>query len=201
MIHIYGDSHARSNFVNLKWPHHNHSQSSVTMFHVGFKRHIYGFVPEHLDQNNTFVFNYGEVDCRCHIERQRLLGREVHEIEQTLVNDYINMIKNTITQYKRIVIVAILNPMRRLEYETIHGPIDHEFPFVGDDGTRVTYTKQMNALLKTACETHGFIFFDPFGDYYCRDDGTLKFEISDTIVHVAKNLPILEQFDALMNIG
>jgi hypothetical protein len=135
---------------------------------------------------NIFIICYGEVDCRCHIGKQLLLGRELETICNELVSEYINTIKSNIFKYKKIILCSVTPPMKKELYEKNYGPIIHEFPFIGDDNQRVSYTKLVNKLLKKYCEVNNFIFLDVY-DYYSEEDGTLKYELSDKTVHIEKN--------------
>jgi len=186
MIYIFGDSHANNNFKNFIIPHENKYHNSITMHRISRDKEIINFDKKYNDENNIFVLCYGEVDCRCHIGRQMLLGRNLQEICNKLVLEYINTIKYNITIYKKIIICSITPPMKKELYEKVHGPITHEFPFIGTDDERVMYTNSMNDLLKEYCILNKFIFLDVY-DYYSDEDGTLKYELSDKCVHIDKN--------------
>jgi len=80
----------------------------------------------------------------------------------------------------------------------MHGKILHEFPFIHSDEKRVIYTKKKNNLLNEYCKKYNYIFFNPY-DYYTREDGTLKHELSDSTVHIDNNLHILKKFISLYN--
>jgi hypothetical protein len=186
MLYIYGDSHANYNFKNILVPNVNFFQSSVTMHRIGRDKQIIKYNSEHNDYNNIFLLCYGEVDCRCHIGKQLLLGRELDDICKELVNEYIDTIKKTITKYKKIIVCSITPTSKKNLYESVRGPITHEFPFVGNDNQRVIYTKQMNKLLKEHCKINDYIFLDVY-DYYAEEDGTLKYDLSDKCVHISDN--------------
>lgn len=197
MIHIYGDSHARFNYSGIKLPVENHSANSITMHRIGRDKCIVGFSPSHISHDNIFVFQYGEVDCRCHVARQKIAGREVSEVCDTLVKEYIESIVSNITSYKAIIISAVVPPTARYDYESVHGPITHTFPFIGTDEERVSYTNMINEELKAQCDAHGFLFFDPY-NHYRRDNGTLVYEYSDGNVHIQKNEYIHERLNELI---
>jgi hypothetical protein len=199
MLHIYGDSHADFNFRNLTLPNNNHQQPSVTMHRIGRDKIIVGLSPDHLLPLNTFVFQYGEVDCRCHVARQILLGRDADEICTQLVDDYIAIISENITSYRSIVVCAVVPPTAQYDYEVINGPITHEFPFVGTDAERVSYTRRINVLLEKKCLERGFFFFNPYASY-SRNDGTLKYELSDNCVHIKDNILLLTEFYSLIGL-
>jgi hypothetical protein len=193
MIFIYGDSHARFSFKNLNMPHKNYSCDSITMFRTGRDNTIINFKNEH-DSNSTLCFVYGEVDCRCHIKRQILLGNSEDAVIYDLIDKYFKSIKTNVTVYKKIVIVAIIPPTRQEDYEKLHGPITHEYPFVGTDNERVRFTGKANKLIESLCIRNGYTFFNPYHNY-TREDGTLKHELSDLCVHVGNNQMFLKEFN------
>lgn len=186
MIYIYGDSHGRFNMANFQLQHINHSQDSITMHRIGRDCSIVNFTPECIGSKNITLLFYGEVDCRCHIGRQVALGRNLNDIIDELVKSYIDTIRNSIPKFKHIIIGSITPPMKKELYEAKHGAITHEFPFVGSDQERVFYTKTVNSKLAEYCKQYGFLFLDTY-DYYANPDGTLKYELSDTIVHIQDN--------------
>lgn len=186
MIYIFGDSHAGFNFKGLSIQHVNKYESSITMYRISRDKQIINFSNSYNNENNIFVLHYGEVDCRCHIGKQLLLGRGLDAICSELVCEYINTIKNNITKYKKIILCSITPPMKKELYEINHEPITHEFPFIGSDDERVIYTKLVNKLLKEYCEANNFMFLDTY-DYYSEEDGTLKYELSDKCVHINDN--------------
>jgi len=118
----------------------------------------------------------------------------IHE----LVNHYFNTIKqNTDHLDATVIIVGVIPPTRQEDYEILHGPILHEFPFVGSDEDRVRFTNKVNLLLEEYSKIHHCIYFNPYS-YYARPDGTLKHELSDTNVHLGNNSYFLECFSVLI---
>jgi len=149
MLYIYGDSHARISFKNLKLPYRDCSESSITMFRIGRDNIIINFNKNEIKQNDVLVLVYGEVDCRCHIQRQINAGNAEDDIIKELVNNYFKTIKNNIGDDNlKIIIVGVIPPTKQIDYETLHGPIRHEFPFIGTDEARVRYTNKVNILLE-----------------------------------------------------
>jgi hypothetical protein len=163
------------------------------MYRIGrdkiFPRHISKFV----NDNNIFCFAYGEVDCRCHIGKQILLGRNEDEVIKELTSEYVQTIKDVIASYKKIIIVGVIPPTCQEEYENVYGPITHEFPFVGTDSERLRYTNKVNEQLKSLCEINGFQYFNGY-DYCVRPDGLLDKLYSDGIVHLKDNAIFLHKF-------
>lgn len=199
-IYFFGDSHVEKSFKNLHISHHMLETYSITMHRIGRDNIIPKFVNNFNSPDSIFVICYGEVDCRCHIGRQILAGREEDEIINTLALSYFNTIKNNIHTYKKIIICGIIPPTRQHELEEVHGPITHEFPFVGTDIERIIYTNKLNKKLEELCTLEKYIFFNPYS-FYKNSDDTLNFELSDTCGHIGHNKvsTILEQFELLIN--
>jgi hypothetical protein len=164
------------------------------MFRIGRDNMIINYNKELIvSENDLLIVSYGEVDCRCHIQRQINNGRNEDAIINELVDKYYNTIKNNIVDTCKIMVVAVIPPTKQCDYESIHGPILHEFPFVGTDEDRVRYTNKLNKKLEEHAIINNYIYFNPYS-YYTAEDGTLKRELSDTIVHLGDNSYFLEQF-------
>jgi hypothetical protein len=198
MIYIYGDSHAGFSFRNLKLEHVNLNCHSITMFRIGRDNIIINFNKNTINENDVIVLSYGEVDCRCHIQRQINAGRNEDDVIHELVDKYFLTIQNNIVKKCKIIVVGVIPPTKQYDYERLHGPILHEFPFVGTDEDRARYTNKVNQKLEEYSKINNCIYFNPY-DYYTRQDGTLKHEFSDTIVHLRDNSHFLEKFYALFN--
>ena len=196
MIYIFGDSHAHFSFKGLKLPHKNYHCNSITMFRIGRDNILIKFnKDEVLHPNNLVVISYGEVDCRCHIQRQINSGRNEDEVINELVNTYFRTIVNNIDNtFVKVVIVGVIPPTKQSDYEVLHGPILHEFPFIGTDDDRVRYTSKVNKKLEELANKNNYTYFNPYA-FYTRQDGTLKHELSDSIVHLGDNSYFLERFN------
>ena len=194
MIYIYGDSHTVYSFKDLTLPSMNLSSVSVTMFRIGRDNIIINFNKDIIQNGDIIILSYGEIDCRCHIQRQINLGKHEDDIIDELVNNYIRTIQNnTIDMDVKIIIVGVITPTKQCDYEKIHGPILHDFPFIGSDEDRVRYTNKVNKLLQELSDHNNYIYFNPYY-YYTRPDGTLKHELSDKTVHLGDNSFFLERF-------
>ena len=195
MIFVFGDSHANMNLRGFEC--NNLYQNSITMHRIGRDGIIPNFNKSFNNSENTFIFFYGEVDCRCHIARQIALGRELPEIVEELTSKYFQTIKNNIKCYKKIIIGSIVPSLRRRDWEDDNGPITHEFPMIGTDEERVIYTKLMNKSLLEKCKEHNFIFLE-FYSHYSRQDGTLNFELSDGVCHIKENKFIIDSLKLIL---
>ena len=198
MIYIFGDSHAESSFAGLRLKHENRHRYSFTMHRVGRDNSIPNF-QEHINSRfNSFVFCFGEIDCRCHIGKQVLLGRDKVEICETIVSNYIRTILGSITSFRKIIVCAVPPPTNKEKHESRHGPIDHDLPFVGSDQERLENTQILNSILKTECEKNGIVFLDYTGEY-SDETGCLIWEKSDKNVHIKYNQYIIRQLYKILN--
>jgi len=198
MIYIFGDSHAKFSFKDLQQPHINCYEVSITMHRVGRDQIIPNFNNLCHDENSILIFSHGEVDCRCHIMRQILLGREENEIMNELVQNYFDAIRKNVTKYKAIIVTGIIPPAEKEEYERINGAITHEFPFIGTNEERARFTEKMNYLIKDHCTGSQFHYFYPYTDYV-RPNGCLKYELSDRCVHIGDNSIVLYELNKLLD--
>jgi hypothetical protein len=199
-LNIYGDSHAAVSLRNLQIEHRNLFQFSRTMYRIGRDNHIINFRPAHVSKDRIFCLSYGEVDVRGHIGKQVHYGRHHENVSKELVNAYFSTIKQNITEYKAIIIMAISPPTAAKDHEpcNIHsevtgGPI----PFSGTDKDRVIYRICINKLLEEGCALNGYYYFDPYAPY-TKEDGTLRYELSDKCIHVWQNSNILSEFQKLI---
>ena len=189
MFYIYGDSHSERPFRDLAIPHCKKQQPGITMFRTGRDNLIINHEHSFNNPENVFVLSYGEIDCRFHIGNQIKLGRNEDSIIRELVENYFKTIKNNILTFKQIIVVAVVPPVKQKEYEIANT----DFPFSNSDEDRVRYTTKMNTLLEEHCAKNNFVYFDPY-DFYKRPDGTLKFELSDGMVHIKDTAHYLEKF-------
>jgi len=167
------------------------------MFRVGRDTSIPNFNHNTHNDKSILCFAYGEVDCRCHVRRQINLGRNEDDVINELSNRYIHAIRTSVKDHRLVIVVAVIPPTKQSDYESINGPILHEFPFVGSDDERVRYTKKLNQSLRALCEQSGFAFFDPY-THYTDAYGCLRYELSDKLVHIKDNRQFLEEFKQLL---
>jgi hypothetical protein len=193
MIHIFGDSHGNFNFKNIKYNNiKNNYKNSITMYRIG--RDKLNYSSYGIMNNDIIIHQFGEIDCRCHIGKQLLLGHELNEIINKLISNYIISIKDNLEKFNnlKIIICCIPPPMKKEYYESIHGPITHEFPFVGTNEERSKYTTLMNNEIQKYCILNNFYFLNYFDDY-ADINGNIKIELSDNVCHIYKNEIILQK--------
>jgi hypothetical protein len=170
------------------------------MFRVGRDNYIINFKEEDNSRDRIFCLAYGEVDIRGHVGKQVYYGRHHETICKQLVDAYLLAIRNNIKEYKAIIIVAVSPPTSEKDHEpcNLHSEITGgPIPFVGTDLARVIYRNCLNKMLEEECSKFGYIFFNPYGPY-TREDGTLKYELSDKCIHVWENAHIIGEFQKLI---
>ncbi len=196
-VHIFGDSHARFCFSGMPNAS-NHAINSITMHRVGRDGlKIVNCKASGARDGDIAFFIFGEVDCRCHIERQVAMGRVYENVLSELIDSYFHTLALNSSQFRNlhIVIVSIVPPVRHSDYHGANPPLqsDHPFPFVGSDERRVQITRDVNSALAERAKAVGYQFLNIY-DFYSRpEDGTLKFELSDRVCHIKDNTYILEQ--------
>ena len=193
MIYIYGDSHANFNFKNLILPHKNYYHNSITMHRIGRDNIIINFNRSQINEKDTIVMVYGEVDCRCHIHRQIKLGKEEDAVIYELVSNYFITIQNNVPLYTKVIIVGIVPPTYRPNEETSDDDPTRILPIIGTNEERVRYTYKVNQLLQEMANIYNYVYFNPHS-YYTSSEGTIKPELSDNCVHIGNNTYLLEKF-------
>lgn len=172
-IHFIGDSHIYCCFTNthkmsihdeisifsynynnipvMMIPFYFHCFPGRTMFRVG--RDGNNLKDYGIKQNDIVVYMFGEIDVRRHIGKQRdQNGRQLNEVINTLVNSYINTIKQdlNICKLRSCIIVSVMPPTN-INFAPVH-------PFYGPLEDRIRITQALNQELKKYCDTNNFNF-------------------------------------------
>jgi hypothetical protein len=126
-LYTVGDSHSII-FQKSKYITKIHWLGGLTMHRVG--RDLINLKsinacpiePVHysIPNDGIVLVSFGEIDVRNHIHKQVELGRDIHEICNTLVYNYIKCIvmNRVVNNYDKIAILAV-NPPRRNDDPTI----------------------------------------------------------------------------------
>jgi hypothetical protein len=188
MIYAFGDSHINFYIRNFSLHIENLHENSITMHRIGRDNQIIKFNLSFNGENNTFLLCYGEVDCRCHINKQVERGRDKKEVCETLVKNYINTIKNNIIRYKKIILCFIPPAVNKGEFVKYNGEYtpDHGYPTIGTDEERVENVAIMNTLLRDECIKNGFEFID-CSIFYSTTNGTINPDYWDKTCHISDN--------------
>ena len=194
-IYTIGDSHSRWTFVFDDDESTKHSRiartyrvGAITMHRVG--RDTLSFSDYSVPKDGIVISCFGEIDIRCHIERQRQAGRDEDAILRELVDAYMVALEhNRKNGYKYI---AVMNVVPVLEYAfKLHSPHiklnlesgDPSFPYLGTNDERKRYTYNINNLLHDACKQHNFGYLDVY-NCHVNENGYLRPEYSDGICHI-----------------
>ena len=183
-IHIIGDSHAHNG-----WEMIDRYQLQLYMNNIGPKL-CYSFGRDKLnclnikkynvENNGIVIFCFGEIDCRCHINKHVTKERTYQMIIDDIVENYFKAIEENVKQYDNLYI-AVFNVVPPVEkYNTVEY---EEFPFLGSDEERKSYVLYFNKKLEEYCNKYNYFFFNVY-DKYCDSNGFLNKELSDSNVHI-----------------
>jgi len=191
MVHVFGDSHASFcfsdkgqathifNYKNIDVPFSIHWLIGKTMYGVSKNGlDILNIKKFNVQEYDIAVFAFGEIDVRCHIGKQRdEKGRDVHEIIDSLVTQYMKFINQNRALYKNIfcIVMEIIPPSNRCNHPN--------WPFYGTLEDRIAITRLMNKRLREACNIHHLLFL-PTHNLYANPGGSLNAQLSDNCVHV-----------------
>ena len=199
-LHVIGDSHSSFCFTNvvpmatsrensilrykqknktIKLPCSIHWLGPVTMFRVGRDNiNLINLKTMKAKENDIVVFLFGEIDIRCHIEKQSNLQKRSSDIIiDEMVEKYISCIVDNKKQFNTLhcIVGTIVPPTDRAYSE--------KFPFYGSLETRIALTKKLNTKLHEHCAKHDLPILDLYTDY-STSKGDLKAELADRSVHI-----------------
>lgn len=199
VVHAFGDSHAHC--FSSRPGTAIHSTSSITCYRVGRDgKGILNFKQGGAAEKDVVLVLYGEVDCRCQILKQMLRGRDYEEIASELVKHYFDTIKANADDYAQlsVIVCCIPPPCCQRDFESVHGPITHEFPFLGTDEERSFFTVDLNRRIKAACAEHHYYFLDYYDLYARPTDGMLDVKYSRNDQHIQDARMLLDCLEALL---
>jgi hypothetical protein len=186
VIHTIGDSHSM-----FGW-----NKELVKIHHLG-GRLCFSVGRDGIDiksnydiiNGDTVIFCFGEIDCRCHVQKHMTETITYKQVIDDIVNKYFISVKKAADGFEnlRTVIYNVVPPVQK--YNTHENP---EVPYLGTDDERQTYVLYFNTKLRQKCSEYGFIFFDIYHKY-TDTNGYLSKLLSDGCVHI-KNGTYLDQF-------
>jgi len=178
-VHAVGDSHARFSFAGSPEciPH---VIGATTMHRVGRDglSHV-NCQKLGVQENDTVIFVFGEIDVRCHIGIQRDRDkRNEDEIIKSLAQKYVETIIANRKLFQKIhcVIFAVVPPSKTRYNDPL-------FPFYGSLNDRISLTKKLNACLQQEALKHSLPILDVSADY-ATAAGSFRPELSDGRVHI-----------------
>lgn len=192
-LHTYGDSHA----VHYGgWDKINIDNLIIKTNHLAGKL-MYSFgrdrmnVLSGLHLGDMVCFCFGEIDCRCHINKYEPNWKE--SIDNVVENYFIN-IKQNVDRFidLKVLVFNVVPPLERELPENLWIEAGNGLPSLGTDEDRKKYTLYMNLKLKEYCDKYKYTFFDVY-DKYVNEKGFLKVELSDNNCHI-KNPIFMREF-------
>lgn len=193
IFHTFGDSHSTAEqsvwTFPVDEPHavQTHYLGPVLMHSFGRDG---GLTPSSLLEYGVTVgdwvcFCFGEIDCRCHVNKHVSSSQTFEQVIDKLVSSYMAAIAKTSTAAPgvNVAVFMVVPPSRR------HVAFNPEFPYVGTDEQRCAYTLYMNIALKRACTRFSYTFIDAY-DAYVDSEGFLDASKSDGKNHARFNVPI-----------
>lgn len=186
-IHTFGDSHCDNPWAcvpNIQ----RHFVGPKLCFSVGRDGIIInnGY---NVKNGDTVIFCFGEIDCRCHIQKHIRSENDYKQIIDNIVYNYFVQIKNAIYTFDNLK-TCIYNVVPPIEKHT-NSIQDAYFPQLGTDEERKTYVLYFNEKLKEKCMEYGFIYFDVY-DKYTDSNGFLNKSLSDGSVHIRDGIHMKE---------
>lgn len=191
-LHTYGDSHATRYGA---WDKINIDGLKININHLGGKL-MYSFgrdmlkVVSNINDGDIICFCFGEIDCRCHINKYEPNWEK--NIDDVVENYFICIQKN-VENFKNVK-VFIYNVVPQLERELEYNKwteIGAELPAMGTDKDRKKYTLYMNDKLREYCEKYDYVFLDVYNKYI-NEKGFLNEKLSDTNCHIKDPIYVKE---------
>jgi hypothetical protein len=184
-IHTIGDSHSGYGWSGII----QHWLGPILCYSFGKEKlnrcDIRGF---NIQNGDTLVFCFGEIDCRCHIHKHITDTTTYQTIIDNIVNEYFEAIKLNVSvskiKLKNVCVYSVVPSIRK------HGKFENqEYPYLGTDEERKSYVLYFNAKLKEKCTEYRYVFFDVY-DKYVDAEGFLNKDLSDGNVHIRDGVHI-----------
>jgi hypothetical protein len=178
-VKIFGDSHVKFLFKNTKNTKLNWL-GPITMYRVG--RDAAWFLKEGDNGEGKWgIFVFGEIDVRCHIEKQALFQKvSIDQLISNITKKYLVGIEGS-SRFSNYIILGCPPPSDGPGLE------NKESPVFGKISTRVEIRKSLDYELANHCKIKGF-YFSPFPDFYETKDGILDPRMSDGSVHIQSEM-------------
>jgi len=194
-IHTFGDSHSRFGFRDNPLIHTYDIASSLC---YSFGRDKFGrlnIMNYNVQENDIVIFCFGEIDCRCHINKYITNDISYTNIIDEIIDNYFIAINLNVNQFNKLH-VCVYNVVPPVEKYNTHE--NTEYPYLGTDNDRQNYVLYFNKKLKEKCIQHKYIFFDIY-DKYIDKKGFLSKKLSDGNVHILNGIYIHEFLNSIIN--
>ena len=195
-LHTFGDSHSSDKISGWKMCKNvnAHHLRAVLCYSFGREKlnrcdiRDFGLV-----KNDSVVFCFGEIDCRCHVHKHINSEMTYQKVIDNIVDNYEEVIRINIkgcgVNLKYVCIYNVVPPVQK--HNTGENP---QYPYLGSDDERKSYVLYFNEQLKKRCERNSWVFFDVY-DKYCDANGFLSKKYSDGNVHIRDGKYLQEFID------
>jgi hypothetical protein len=183
VVHTFGDSHALFGWAGVK----HHYLGPILCYSFGKEKLNRCDISKYdIEDGDTIIFCFGEIDCRCHIHKHITEENSYQNIIDNLVENYfeaicVNII-NCKVQLKNICVYNIVPPIQKINTSE-----NLEYPYLGSDEERKSYVLYFNQKLKEKCAENNYLFFDIY-NYYIDENGFLRKDLSDHNVHIRNGI-------------
>jgi len=192
LFHTVGDSHCTADqsvwTFPVDEPHalQTHHLGPVLMHSFGRDGGLKTSLLEYgVTAGDWVCFCFGEIDCRCHVNKHVSSSQTFEQVIDKLVSSYMAGIATTSAAVPgvNVAVFMVVPPCRS------HVAFNPEYPYVGTDEQRRAYTLYMNIALKRACTRFSYTFIDAY-DAYVDSEGFLDAYKSDGKNHARFHVPI-----------
>lgn len=191
IIHVFGDSHSLLFQHELFTIHHMGPATafklSANKSTTNAKQKINNSLKEFpVDKKNYFLFVFGEIDCRIHINKASKIKKIsiTQAISQT-VRAYGEFLIETKKIFPRSIIM-VLNVLPSGEQENIYD-VKH-YP---SRDLHLEIVKKFNKELKIFCEKHDLVFLEVFDELLDKKGERIKEYVFDSVHYNKKILPFI----------
>lgn len=193
MIHTMGDSHSWLTFSGID-NIDTHHVGPVTMKRVGnVKDDVMSSAIKNINfvANDVLIICFGEIDVRCYVKPILERKPDLQVLLQNWTDCYLDQIKKlAVPSSVKVYVMSVVPPSSFDKANTI------AFPVAGSDSERALYTKEINRLLYNGCRDRALGYFDVYSKYV-NEEGLLRFEDSDGIVHISNPTHIKQMFEEM----
>jgi len=191
-IHTIGDSHSINGwYTSDEWygKIKTHHLGGILCYSFGRDKlnrcDIRNF---NIEDGDTIIFSFGEIDCRSHINKHITETRTYQDIIDNIIDNYFKAIELNISisqiKLKYVCVYNIVPPVQKINtWENL------EVPYLGTDEERKQYVLYFNKKLKEKCIEKEYIFFDIYNNYK-DENGFLRKDLSDGNVHIKNGIYI-----------
>jgi hypothetical protein len=191
-VHTIGDSHCYSGW----------DRSIVTHHHVGpmlcysFGQHRVDIRTFPFQHGDTLIFCFGEIDCRCHIQKYVNETTTYKQVIDPIIENYFRAIEENIQrsnlQFKHVCVYNVVPTIQK--YNTVE---DSRYPYLGTDEERRDIVLYFNQQIKEFCQKYNYVFFDVY-DKYTDANGFFRKDLSDGQTHIRDGRFLSEFLEQLL---